>query len=1018
MHEKIKNPLFYGENRIAAHSDHKYYLSEAEFVQNIQSLKQSLDGVWKFRYAKNMEDAPDDFFKNDTDCRSWDDIRVPAHIQLEGYGKPQYVNVQYPWDGHEVVEPGEIPTRFNPTASYVKYFTVPAQFVGKRVFVSFQGVESGFALWCNGSYVGYSEDSFTPSDFELTDVLKAGENKLAVQVYKWTSGSWCEDQDFFRFSGIFRSVYLYAIPDTHVSDVKIQTNLNADFTTADLVVSLTVTTTQIEGSVRAKLTLSDISEVAESEIVLKNGENPAVHMAVDAPMLWSAESPNLYELLITLYDADGTIVEIIPQKVGFRHFALDNGIMKLNGQRIVFKGVNRHEFSGRFGRVPNYEEMLQDIITMKQHNINAIRTSHYPNDSKLYELCDVYGLYLIDECNMESHGAWDLVLRGKKPIETALPGDRKEWEPLLLDRVNSMYQRDKNHPSILIWSCGNESFGGSVIHAMSQKLHELDDTRLVHYEGVFNDRRINTISDMESQMYSSVASIKEFLKKDRSKPFILCEYTHAMGNSCGAMHKYTDLTDEEPLFQGGFIWDYVDQSLYHRDRYGNEVLGYGGDFDDRPCDYNFSGNGIVYGGNRNPSPKMQEVKFNYQNIQVRVDGDSFEVINKNLFTNTSRYECIVTLALDGEELARATVVTDVEPLSSKVCKLPVFGYMTPWSNEEPWKAVRGGEYVVTVSFVLLYDTIWAKRGHEVAFGQGMYTVEGAGNSCDVQEPQLFEIADGSYNIGVRGMHFEALFDKGGKGLVSYVYAGRELIKAIPKPNFWRAPTDNDCGNQMPFRYAQWKTASLYQQIKESEITKSDTNVIIKYSYKLPTTPESECFVTYKVTGDGNIHTTLEYQAPDGVSDIPEFGMLFKFDADLENVAWYGLGPEETYCDREKGGKLGIYHKKVTENLAEYLVPQECGNHTGVRRISVTDNKGRGVCFTGNDLSVNVLPYTPHELENAMHVHELPPIYYTVVRIALKQMGVAGDDSWGARTHEEYLLDASNKFVLSFDFKGI
>lgn len=1018
MHEKIKNPLFYGENRIAAHSDHKYYLSEAEFVQNIQSLKQSLDGVWKFRYAKNMEDAPDDFFKNDTDCRSWDDIRVPAHIQLEGYGKPQYVNVQYPWDGHEVVEPGEIPTRFNPTASYVKYFTVPAQFVGKRVFVSFQGVESGFALWCNGSYVGYSEDSFTPSDFELTDVLKAGENKLAVQVYKWTSGSWCEDQDFFRFSGIFRSVYLYAIPDTHVSDVKIQTNLNADFTTADLVVSLTVTTTQIEGSVRAKLTLSDISEVAESEIVLKNGENPAVHMAVDAPMLWSAESPNLYELLITLYDADGTIVEIIPQKVGFRRFAMDNGIMTLNGKRIVFKGVNRHEFSGRFGRVPDYDEMLQDIITMKRHNINAIRTSHYPNDSRLYELCDEYGLYLIDECNMESHGAWDLVLRGKMPIGQALPGDRKEWEPLLLDRVNSMYQRDKNHPSILIWSCGNESFGGSVIHAMSQKLHELDDTRLVHYEGVFNDRRINTISDMESQMYSSVASIKEFLKKDRSKPFILCEYTHAMGNSCGAMHKYTDLTDEEPLFQGGFIWDYVDQSLYHRDRYGNEVLGYGGDFDDRPCDYNFSGNGIVYGGNRNPSPKMQEVKFNYQNIQVRVDGDSFEVINKNLFTNTSRYECIVTLALDGEELARATVVTDVEPLSSKVCKLPVFGYMTPWSNEEPWKAVRGGEYVVTVSFVLLYDTIWAKRGHEVAFGQGVYTVEGAGNSCDVQEPQLFEIADGSYNIGVRGMHFEALFDKGGKGLVSYVYAGRELIKAIPKPNFWRAPTDNDCGNQMPFRYAQWKTASLYQQIKEPEITKSDTNVIIKYSYKLPTTPESECFVTYKVTGDGNIHTTLEYQAPDGVSDIPEFGMLFKFDADLENVAWYGLGPEETYCDREKGGKLGIYHKKVTENLAEYLVPQECGNHTGVRRISVTDNKGRGVCFTGNDLSVNVLPYTPHELENAMHVHELPPIYYTVVRIALKQMGVAGDDSWGARTHEEYLLDASNKFVLSFDFKGI
>ena len=1018
MQEKLKNPLFYGENRTAAHSDHKYYVSEAEFAQNIQSLKKTLDGVWKFRYAKNLAEAPEGFYKMDADCLNWEDICVPAHIQLEGYDRPQYVNVQYPWDGHEVIEPGEIPTRFNPTASYVKYFTVPAAFAGKRVFVSFQGVESGFALWCNGNYIGYSEDSFTPSEFELTEVLKAGENKLAVQVYKWTSGSWCEDQDFFRFSGIFRSVYLYAIPDTHVSDLKIRTDLNADYTQADLVVSLTVTALQAASCVKAKLTLSDISEVAGTEITLVNGANPAVHMTVDEPRLWSAEEPYLYELLITLYDADGNFVEIIPQKVGFRRFAMDNGIMTLNGKRIVFKGVNRHEFSGRFGRVPDYGEMLQDIITMKRHNINAIRTSHYPNDSRLYELCDEYGLYLIDECNMESHGAWDLVLRGKRPIEQALPGDRKDWEPLLLDRVNSMYQRDKNHPSVLIWSCGNESFGGSVIYAMSQKLRELDDTRLIHYEGVFNDRRINTISDMESQMYSSVASIKEFLKKDRSKPFILCEYTHAMGNSCGAMHKYTDLTDEEPLFQGGFIWDYVDQSLYHKDRYGKEVLGYGGDFDDRPCDYNFSGNGIVYGGDRTPSPKMQEVKFNYQNIQVQVRCDKFEVINKNLFTNTSRYECLVTLALDGEEIASATVVTDVEPLSSKVYKLPVFGYMTPWSSEEPWKAVRGGEYVVTVSFVLLYDTLWAQRGHEVAFGQGVYTIEGAGDSCDVPEAQVFEIADGAYNIGVRGMHFEALFDKGGKGLVSYVYAGREFLKAIPKPNFWRAPTDNDCGNQMPFRYAQWKTASLYQQTKEPVITKNDTDVTIRYCYVLPTTPVSECYVTYKVTGDGNINTTLEYQAPDGVSDIPEFGMLFKFDAELENMKWYGLGPADTYCDREKGGKLGIYHKKVTENVAAYLVPQECGNHTGVRKVSITDNKGRGVCFAGKDLSVNVLPYTPHELESAMHVYELPPVYYTVARIALKQMGVSGDDSWGSRTHSEYLLDATHKLTLSFDFKGI
>ena len=1033
MWEKIKNPLFYEENRVAAHSDHRYYTSEAELVQDVQSLKRSLDGVWKFRYAKNGEDAPREFYRDETDCRDWEDIRVPAHIQLEGYDRPQYVNVQYPWDGHEVIEPGEVPSRFNPTASYVKYFTVPPQFEGKRVFVSFQGVESGFALWCNGSYIGYSEDSFTPSEFELTDALRQGENKLAVQVYKWTSGSWCEDQDFFRFSGIFRSVYLYAIPDTHVSDIKIRTDLNADYTKADLVVSLTVMTNQVSPSAsempssqaRAFLTLTDgVAEIAETEVSLVDGENEPVHMAVDTPMLWSAEEPFLYELMITVYDADKTVVEIIPQRVGFRRFALDDGIMTINGKRIVFKGVDRHEFGGRFGRVPNEKEMLQDIVTMKRHNINAIRTSHYPNDSRLYELCDEYGLYLIDECNLETHGTW--AAGGEQVAETVIPGDRKEWEPMLLDRVNSMYQRDKNHPSILIWSCGNESFGGSVIHAMSQKFHELDDTRLVHYEGVFHDRRYNDTSDMESQMYPSVAAIRKFLSEHREKPMLLCEYTHAMGNSCGAMHKYTDLTDEEPLFQGGFIWDYVDQSIYHKDRYGNEVLGYGGDFDDRPCDYNFSGNGIVYGGNRNPSPKMQEVKFNYQNIQIRVEGDSFEVINKNLFTNTSKYQCIVTLALEGREIARATVVTEVEPLSSKVYKLPVFGYMTPWSDDERWKAVRGGEYVVTVSFVLLYDTIWAECGHEVAFGQGVYEIEAAGGADDavnagipaIAESAMFVVADGTFNIGVRGMHFEALFDKGGKGLVSYVYAGRELIRAIPKPNFWRAPTDNDCGNQMPFRYAQWKTASLYQQIKPAIVTKNDTDVTIRYCYTLPTTPESECYVTYKVTGDGTVNTTLEYTAPDGITDMPEFGMLFKFDADLENLTWYGYGPEDTYCDREKGGKLGIYHKKVEENLAEYLVPQECGNHTGVRSASITDKKGRGITFTGKDLSVNVLPYTPHELENAMHVHELPPVYYTVARIALKQMGVAGDDSWGARTHDEYLLDATHKLVLSFNFKGI
>ncbi len=1015
---KIKDPAFFAQNRVKAHSDHHYYKNHRELAEKNESFRQKLNGLWKFQYARNLAEAPDGFEAEDFDCKGWEDIRVPAHIQMEGYDKPQYVNVQYPWDGHEAIEPGEIPTQFNPVASYVKYFTVPENMQGKRLFVSFQGVESGFALWCNGSYVGYSEDTFTPSEFELTSYLKEGENKLAVQVFKWTSGSWCEDQDFFRFSGIFRDVYLYSIPDTHVSDIRIKTILNDTYDRGNLEIVL-----EAIGNGKVELILTrQGEEAARTEVEIKDGQSTVVELTIEQPALWSAEQPNLYNLMIQVTDNQEQLQELIPQRVGFRRFAIEDGIMKLNGKRIVFKGVDRHEFSSRRGRVPNHDELLRDIVTMKRNNINAIRTSHYPNDSALYALCDEYGLYLIDECNMETHGMWDMVGRGVWPIEKALPGDRQEWKDLLLDRVNSMYQRDKNHPSIIIWSCGNESFGGSVIYEMSKLFHALDDTRLVHYEGVCNDRRYNDTSDMESRMYPSAAYVKDFLQKDRSKPYLLCEYTHAMGNSCGGMHKYTDLTDEEPLFQGGFIWDYIDQSIYHKDRYGKEVLGYGGDFDDRPCDYNFSGNGIAYGGERMPSPKMQEVKFNYQNISIQIQDDQFTVINKNLFTNTDVYDCKISLTLDGRQIADTKVDIGVEPLSQQTYQLPRWRYLTPWSKEEPWMATDAGEYVVTVSFVLKEDTLWAQRGHEVAFGQGIYEIE----APQQRKPQSYmKVTDGTYNLGIKGEHFEVLFDKGGKGLVSYVYGGREMIKAIPKPNFWRAPTDNDNGNQMPFRYAQWKLASMYQLngipgSKEPNpvIVQETDKVTVTYTYYLPTTPESSCEVAYTVTGDGTVHTALSYDPPKGIHDMPEFGMLFKFDADYENLTWYGYGPAETYCDRERGGKLGIHHNKVADNIAQYLVPQECGNHTHVRRASVTDNLGRGMEFSGKELSFSALPYTPHELENAMHSYELPPVYYTVVRVALQQMGVAGDDSWGARTHEEYLIDVTRPLKLEFDFKGI
>lgn len=1007
-YELVKDPTYFNDNRVAAHSDHRYYAGREKMEQDVEDYRFSLNGLWKFHYAKNYNCTIPGFEKEDYCCKSWDDIRVPAHIQMEGYDAPQYANVQYPWEGREEIQPGEIPTQFNPVASYVKYFEVPETMKGKKVFVSFQGAESGIALWLNGIFVGYSEDTFTPSEFELTPYLCEGENKLAAQVFKWTSSSWCEDQDFFRFSGIYRDVYLYAIPEVHVSDMKVQTLLDDTFTKADL--DLTVKATKA-GKIR--LTLSkDGNELQSMEEVLE--EESHYVMKVENPALWSAETPVLYDLLLEVMDENGAVMEVIPQRVGFRRFEMKDHVMTLNGKRIVFKGVNRHEFSSISGRHVSREELVKDLVTMKQNNINAIRTCHYPDAVGIYELCDEYGIYMIAECNLESHGSWDLFAEQTGDFSGVVPCDRPEWLDMMLDRANSMYQRDKNHPAILIWSCGNESFGGKDIYEMSQFYHREDPTRLVHYEGIVHDRRYNDTSDMESQMYPSVEEIKAFLAKDRSKPFICCEYTHAMGNSCGAMHKYTDLTDTEPLYQGGFIWDYIDQSIYKKDRYGNEFQAYGGDFNDRPCDYNFSGNGIAYGGERGASPKMQEVKFNYQNITANVEKDKVTVINKNLFVNTDEFECVVLLEKDGKLVKKATMETSVAPLSQETYELP-FGVQT-----------LPGEYAVTVSFRLKEDTVWAERGHEVAFGQGVYLVEASEKN---DKPAKFQVIRSGHDFGVKGENFDVMFSYLNGGLVSYRYGGVEMIQMIPKPNFWRAPNDNDCGNLMQMRYAQWKIASMYLSHKyptggrypagyEPEIQIHEDCAEITFTYVMPTTPASQCKLTYKVYGDGTIRTTLSYDPVKELGDMPEFGVMFKFDADYNQVTWYGMGPEETYVDRCKGAKLGIYKNKVEDNMAKYLVPQECGNKVGVRWATVTDRKGRGMMFVGDQIEFSALPYTPHEMENAMHPYELPQVHYTVVRVSKQQMGIAGDDSWGAKTHSEYLLNTDEKITFTFDFKGI
>ncbi len=1048
-----KDSYTFEQNRLDAHAEmNTEVMTECGWKSNRFLY---LDGVWNFTYAKNHELAPVNFEKDECDCRYWDKIKVPGHIQMQGYDKPHYTNTAYPWDSVEKVGLGEVPEKFNPVGTYVKYFNIPGKMLGENIRISFQGVESAGAVWLNGIYVGYMTNSFNPSDFDITEYVRAGENKLAVQVFKWVVGSWCEDQDFFRFSGIYRSVYIYSCPKVHIEDVKIRAVPDKEYRNGLFDAEVKLSGTKDEKySVRAELrdgAKTVATDLSEAKPVTELSCN------IKKVRLWSAEKPNLYELTVTVLDENGNPVEKVTNSVGFREFVIKNGILLLNGRRIVFKGVNRHEFSARSGRAVTDEEILQDIVTMKQNNINAIRTSHYPDDVRIYDLCDRYGIYMIAENNMETHGTW-CIFNAKEHMSEVIPCDDLKWEPMLLDRVNSCYQRDKNHPAILMWSCGNESFGGLVIKHMSDKFKELDPDRPVHYEGVCHDERYPETSDVVSRMYPPAFAVEEHLKKDSSKPYVLCEYSHAMGNSCGALHKYTELADRLEGFQGGFIWDYIDQSIFKKDRYGNEFQAYGGDFGDRPSDYNFSGNGIVYGGDRKPSPKMQEVKFCYQNFDIVIDKKKILIKNKNLFTSSDEYNFTVHLLKNGHPIDKKQLETDVKPLSEKSYKNPFSGL-----TEE-------AEYSIIASFTTKTETPWCGAGHEVAFGQYIFKVctdstavskdavkaadgtavckdavkaadstavskdavkaadgtavcKGENGAC---EADGFEIIHGQQNISVKGNNFEVMFVHGMGGIVSYRYCGKEYINIVPKPNFWRAPTDNDAGNRMVARMAQWKIASLYVsnkgmrpwEINYPRITEREKSLELTYTYRMPTTPESSCTVTYTVNADGRIDVEMHYIPVAELGDMPEFGMMYVLDADLCNLEWYGLGPQETYADRCHGGKIGIYRNKVADNMASYLKPQECGNKVGVRYAKVTDNNGDGLIFTSDEASFSALPYTPHEIENASHSYELPQIHHTVVRIAKAQMGVGGDDSWGAPVHKEYHIDVSEELVFNYSFKGM
>jgi beta-galactosidase len=980
----------------------------------------SLNGKWKFSFAEKPESRIKNFYESDYDYSMWKEINVPGHWQLQGYDYPQYTNVRYPWEGRENIQPPFAPTVYNPVGSYIRTFSVPEQWDGKPVYISFQGVESAFYVWLNGEFVGYSEDTFTPAEFDLTPYLVPGENKLAVEVYKWCDASWLEDQDFWRMSGIFRDVYLYSTPDFHIYDYTVVADLDDNYENGVLKLKAKVIDYYERKSqnMTLKAMLFDTSNklVFDSPIImqvnLKNDSVTEVEVLqhIEKPLKWSAEQPNSYKLVLTLVNEDGNIIEAESCRVGFRRFEIKDGLMKINGKRIVFKGTNRHEFSCDTGRALSREDMIKDIILMKQHNINAVRTSHYPNNVFWYDLCDEYGLYVIDENNLETHGTWRYGQEAEEHWN--VPGSKPEWTGAVIDRCNSMLQRDKNHPSIVMWSLGNEAWGGENFIKMHDFLKEKDPSRIVHYEGVFHHRQSEGASDVESQMYTSPQGIENYAKNDAKKPFILCEYSHAMGNSCGNLFKYTDLFDRYPILQGGFIWDWIDQAIRTKTPEGIEYMAYGGDFGDFPNDGNFCGNGLIF-ADRTVSPKLYEVKKCYQNINLKaidLKQGLVQVDNKYVFTNLKDFKLCWTLTENGRVIKEGQQSVYLEPGKSEVLKLD-YSCLQICDKKD--------EYILTISFVITEDNLWARKGHEVAFEQFILPKEIIRLNQNRGKVHKLEVEEDSEAIKIIGVNFEAAIDKLTGNFYSYKFEGTELIKKAPIPNFWRAYTDNDKGNKLPERCDIWRNAGSRRELRDFKVEVSETGVKIYEKFILTTANPSVYSVTYEIQGSGEIDVKVDFEPAPGLPEIPEIGMMLIMHEEFQNITWYGKGPFENYWDRSEGAKVGIYEGKVADQLVPYIRPQECGNKTEVRWAKLTNKNGAGLMIMGHPLlEINALPYTPCELELCDHPYKLQQSDNVVLRINYKQMGVGGDDSWGARTHPEFLLHSNRTYSYSFTLTGI
>ncbi|HEY5508358.1 MAG TPA: glycoside hydrolase family 2 TIM barrel-domain containing protein, partial [Paludibacter sp.] len=994
-------PDVFQVNRLKAHSTLIPYNDLNKALQcDIKASENyfSLNGQWKFNMVTKPALRPLNFYTVNFDDQSWTSITVPGNWQTQGFDYPIYTNVTYPWASFEQINPPAAPTVYNPVGSYRKTFTLPSDWNNKNCILHFDGVESAYYVWVNGNYVGYSENSYSPGEYDVSKYLTNGVNTIAVQVFRWSDGSWLEDQDKIRLSGIFRDVYVYKIPEVHVNDFFCTTDLDASYQNATFKFSgkLIADSSANKSGYKVQVQLYDSANIAVLSAPLEMPISFSVDSAqvsssatVTNPLKWSAEHPNLYKMVLSLIDNNGTTVEMESCNIGFRKFELKSGRMLINGKPIMFKGVNRVESNPLTGRTVDNAGMIQDILIMKNFNINAVRTSHFPNSPFWYDLCDKYGLYVIDETNLESHGV-------SSTVPTGLP----EWTANCVDRATSLVERDKNHPSVLIWSLGNEAGTGSNFQAMRDWIKAKDKTRLVHYEGD------SQYGDMTSYMYASVGTLQYYGQSGNTKPLILCEYAHAMGNSTGNLYQYWEQFEKYNDLQGGFIWDFVDQSI--KDSIGYK---YGGDWGDNVNDGNFCANGLL-NADRTPKSAIYEVRKVYQNIKMTATNllaGKFIIKNWFLFTNLNEYAGSWELVADTTVLQRgdfSSVDMTLAPLVSKTITIP---FTAPQTK-------AGVKYWLNISFKTKKDCNWASAGYEIAKEQFNipFTTLAVTKSVDFGSDNLQVVTSGS-QLTVQNSKVKLVFNKTTGVINTYSVDSVLLINNGPVPNFWRSPTDNDRGNNEPARCKTWEDASQSRSLDTIYVDDTNKNQIKIYAYyTVPTLVASKVVMKYDVLSNGEVQISENFcPGSSNLSEIPLIGNLMTMPSQYDRFSWYGKGPYETYIDRKLASNVGVYSKTVDENFFPYIQPQETGNHIETDWMKIVNKDNVGLLIVGDKFEFSALRYTPFEMETKLHPYELLKNANTILNINYKQMGVGGDNSWGALPHDEFLIQPTANYSYTY-----